>query len=1204
MTLFRWDSSFGRCALRWLCVSLLGLISVPLLADDSCDIEVSQRVGSLFSASSYTFAEITQITGVTESLVSGSRLLCLLPSRRPRGFSVIPPNRIDTRRRCVFDFTVSGPDVDCDAEPESAGVSIATSPLNVTVAKPPNILMILDNSNSMAEGLDGGVAATCQPGPAADCVAGAASPVSKSEYIRGVGRGLIETYMGRVNMGLMAYQQNPIRSSGWSADIFSNNVVRGDIFDRIYDVSYDPANYDPEFSGSPWDDSRKQFLIENPEDPSNYIYFNVRVPGYGEVGSGQTGFYHFRAGTDWTQEPFQFDCFRRKTGSSDARTSYFNRCGRTSGFLNDSARARGVTNWGQRMVRFPYNATEWISSQSPGLGYLHTPMRPLDEEQRDRLAKKLAPQHQDYSASLLTDPEEPIIAAGLTPLEGTLLTARDYFVNGSQYFGDDQGRGNAEYPLPNSCEVNAAVWLTDGMPSVDRFGNALGEDVEQALSDAVAATTQLHQDANADVYVVGFAMPPTVSEDQLEQLAFAGGTSRAYLANRPEELDDALNRIFDNIISSAREVGTAAAVSTAFVQEDSKAFLAGYRSLDWSGELVAYTLDDDAQYAELVWDAEQQFRSRNLNTRRIFTTKRDAGGTLGNVIRLNPTNADNLHADQRDALNRNFSGNTDGLLLPRLAWLFGLENGALRSRDDPQDGLRVLGDVVHSTPQFVGTRGPIYRQLPGEEGSRHVEFRTDENSIIRNRPDMLYLGSNSGKLHAFDADTGNELFAYIPSELLAPGLNDRAPITELMEQDYSHRYFVDGEPTVGDAYWNGSWKNVLVGTMGAGGRTVFALDVSDPTSFSEDNVLWEFTHEELGYGVSQPQIVRLASGDWAAVFGNGYNGASHRATLFVVRISDGQLLARIDTSEGGGASPNGLAAPALTAWPSQSGVASRAYAGDLHGNLWRFDLSDSVPGNWSADAALFQATDPSGSAQPITSRPALAPHPRNESKVIVLFGAGSYFRDEDGDLTDPQTQSLYGVFDSIDGDSGITRSNLLRQEITWEGSVTVPLDGGGTETYRGREVSNNPIGPSHAGWRLDLDSGGATGERVVASPNITGQRTLRVRFSTMVPSDDPCNPGRTGRIANLDVYSGASGSDAVFDLNRDRNLDSGDKPSGRNLVMIEVGDGTRTATIGSGDGLFNQFLLNCNPSVENCDIAAAEDRDAVPVGRQSWEQPR
>jgi type IV pilus assembly protein PilY1 len=174
----------------------------------------------------------------------------------------------------------------------------------------------------------------------------------------------------------------------------------------------------------------------------------------------------------------------------------------------------------------------------------------------------------------------------------------------------------------------------------------------------------------------------------------------------------------------------------------------------------------------------------------------------------------------------------------------------------------------------------------------------------------LLVGSNNGFFHGFDARTGAELFAYMPSELLLPRApNTHAQINELMRPDYSHRYFVDGSAALGDAYIGSSWRTMVVGTMGAGGRTVFALDVTNPAAVGTASVRWEFTHPDLGFGVTKPRIIRMSDGTWAAVFGNGVNSATHRPRLFVVNLANGSLIHNIalgGAGDGSAADPNGL----------------------------------------------------------------------------------------------------------------------------------------------------------------------------------------------------------------------------------------------------------------------------------------------------------
>ena len=1005
-----------------------------------------------------------------------------------------------------------------------ANVNIATSPLTVTHYEPPNILLILDNSNTMVEDVTGAVAAECDPGPTANCVAGAASPLSKSEIIRGVGRRLLDDYQGQVNLGLMAYQQGKIGNVGASND----NVNRLWIGDRIYDVSYSPESYSPSFPGVPWYDSRKRFSVPNPAEPFSNIYFNVRVPGY-SPNPISTAFY--TTAGDWRSQPFPFNCWSYKKGTSDNipnlinSAGYSDNCGATQGNLNDSARARGVTHWGQRMVFLPFNQREWFSANSPGLGYLHHGIALLDEQDEQdvshtqRIRTKLGTQPTEVTGSSLDHPNDPLVAAGLTPLEGTLYTARDYFLNQTTYFNKDQGRENAQNPLPNSCGVDTAIWLTDGMPSVDKEGRALGEDVEQALQDAVKAASDLHSDAGVDLYVVGFAMPPTVSEDQLEQLALAGGTQRAYMADDESSLDEAMTRIFDNIIASPRESASSAVTNTTRLEAGTRLFSAGYRSEDWSGWLEAYRLDAGGNRT-LLWNAEEQLR--NQQERVIYT----ADGAL--------------------------SEDTSDLSAAEVSWLKGID-GDLRSRTASNNTRRLLGDIVNANPVLM-------RAMPHNEDVLEV----------------LFVAANDGMLHAFDGDTGRELFAYLPSELVK---GTSPPITEVMQVDYTHRYFMDGTPAVRNIGTDSAPRQILVGTMGAGGRTVFALDVTSPSTFTSSQVLWELTDEGLGVGVTEPAIVKLEDGTWAAVFGNGYNSASQSASLFVVDLLSGALIRKIPAGNSGNGvnASNGLAPPTVTQWPDFDGSARFAYAGDLLGNMWRFDIST------GAKKQLLEGD----ARQPITSAPALATVPGDRNTLMVLFGTGSYF--QVGDAAKLYAQRLYGLRDTMSG-QGQGQQALIKQKIVQEFAATVDNQETGSLSYRLRETTNKALGNAR-GWYLELPAG----ERVVSTPALAlGYGHSRVRFSTLIPLDDPCLGGNEGFLMDLRIDDGGSGSQALFDLNRDGVVDTADLINGAVVSGIKFGGGERVATV--RDAVTNREML-FDGEGDNLGASSVNDR-------RSWRQIR
>ncbi|MCP1328641.1 pilus assembly protein, partial [Halomonas sp. 707D4] len=394
---------------------------------------------------------------------------------------------------------------------------------------------------------------------------------------------------------------------------------------------------------------------------------------------------------------------------------------------------------------------------------------------------------------------------------------------------------------------------------------------------------------------------------------------------------------------------------------------------------------------------------------------------------------------------------TSGFTQAEINWLQGLNQSGLRTRQS------LLGDIINASPVVLPASG--------------------------SRPALLLAAANDGMLHGFNADTGRELFAYLPSELTqgqAPALR---PLTQ---PGYRHRYFMDGTPAVREVNIAGGPSAIAVGTMGAGGRTVFALDVSQPTQMGASSVLWEFRHPALGTGVTTPTITQLVDGRWVAIFGNGYNSVGYQASLFVVDLRTGRLISHRLTNEGSAQAPNGLAPPTVTAWPNFNG-ARYAYAGDLAGNLWRFSLTGS-----GSVTKVYTGSR----SQPITSAPAVTLSTNSANTLMVLFGTGSYFRTQD--VNDRNVQQLVGLRDRVDRTSALTSAQLLAQRIT--GSAT--RDG-----FNVRASTNVALTTGYEGWRLELPAG----ERVINSPTLSSDLPRRVRFSSMLPDiGNPCGGGRTG----------------------------------------------------------------------------------------------
>ncbi|WP_133512865.1 pilus assembly protein [Candidatus Thiosymbion oneisti] len=447
----------------------------------------------------------------------------------------------------------------------------------------------------------------------------------------------------------------------------------------------------------------------------------------------------------------------------------------------------------------------------------------------------------------------------------------------------------------------------------------------------------------------------------------------------------------------------------------------------------------------------------------------------------------------------------------------GDQGRAIRHGGSSQDCGKLPSGLADSDPVYVHNPDFGYARLLTDLAARdsYQAYRASN----RGRRKMLYLSTNDGRLQAFDADTGSERFVFIPTRLPR-----RLPDPTSPGQRHKH------SPNFGDAYIDGAWRTVLIGSPGAQGKSVFALDITTPDGFSKQNLLWERTDAELphlGYPLHRGTVARMRDGTWAAVFGNGYDSAEGRAVLYVLDVSDGTLLAEIATGAADpSTTPNGLAAPALLADNRRTILA--AYAGDLHGNLWKFDLSHTQPERWKVaygsrenPQPLFRAMDDAGNPQPITLEPEIGQHPTGAG-YLIYFGTGRHSGAGAGNLgPDPAVQSFYGIRDQgtpvtstgNGKDSGPhgSRSRLQRQTITYE--VTIAGN-------HWRVMSDNPIDwTTRQGWFLDLVSpnGGKQGEHLVGTPRLRGGH---IRFTTRIPANDRCKLGGQGWAMVLDIENG------------------------------------------------------------------------------------
>jgi len=614
--------------------------------------------------------------------------------------------------------------------------------------------------------------------------------------------------------------------------------------------------------------------------------------------------------------------------------------------------------------------------------------------------------------------------------------------------------------------------------------------------------------------------------NQTGQSGSDGQPDNYYFVTNPLALQQSLDRAFIAILttSSASSVAT----NTTQLRTGAAVYQASFNTADWSGELASFSIDlaGNVNQTTPLWTASQQLAVGQFdpNTRVVITynPSHTSGADDGTPFRYcpltGPTCSGINDATLRNFLNTDPGGAADGLpadtvcntmVSPAGCTLKGKTRVNYLRGDATFEGAtsslyRVrpntkLGDVINSTPNFVGVPSKAYFD------PTYIAFRNRSANL--NRRPLIYVGGNDGMLHAFDAGTtspGAEVMAYVPGAVYRN-------LTKLTGQTYnntgSHQYFVDGNAVAGDVFIDpvtaGSgtqdWATVLVGGLNAGGKGLYALNITDPSSFTEANagniVLWEFTNSndpDLGYTFSTPVIARMANGRWAAIIGNGYNNsqplsgetactsrtslyvqapagckssADGHASLFIIFIeggTDGVWTAgtdyiKLDTGTGTAATPAGLSSP-LAMDVDGDDIVDFIYAGDLNGKMWKFDVSSATPAAWHisfSGTPLYVATDASGNPQPIQDAPEVTLHPNGGQ--MVMFGTGKYLEpgdDSNSAATPFRTQSMYGIWDQeikvvqlgvtkVGGGSAFSgRSALMPQSIYCSGTLGTMSNGG------------------------------------------------------------------------------------------------------------------------------------------------------------------
>jgi type IV pilus assembly protein PilY1 len=534
-------------------------------------------------------------------------------------------------------------------------------------------------------------------------------------------------------------------------------------------------------------------------------------------------------------------------------------------------------------------------------------------------------------------------------------------------------------------------------------------------------------------------------------------------ANNASDAIVSINSIIADILGKAG-AGSAVTLPTNDIKlGDNTAYVASFTASSWYGDLVAASVDPATgavSNTSPIWSLKATLAAKDWSTRLIATNNGSGGVDFS---------TSGMTLAQQTSLN-NPSATDNATVINYLRGDRSLE-GAYRSRE------YILGDIVDAEPVFV-----------------------------KGATSMVYQAANDGMLHAVDATTGQEVWAYIPSFVIGK-------LNKLTNTTYSHAFYVDGTPTVAMA---GSTR-LLVGGLRNGGAGYYALDITDPSATTIADVTakvkWEFPNSatsatdtnNVGFSYGKPVITPTAYGNVVLVT-SGYNNTAlsgdGKGHLFVLDPATGAVIRDLVTTAGTAASPSGLAqVAAYNAGSSDNPQATMVYGGDLLGNVWKFDLTSATPSAWSV-SLLATLKDASNVAQPITSTPELA---TINGKPAVYIGTGQLLGASDKTTT--QIQSIYMILDKGSALTGTTRSNLTAQTVT--------LGSGGVRT-----LSRNAVDlTAKSGWYFDLPAG----EKMNVDPQLFAGV---LGFNTNSPSSVACSSA--SYIYEVDMNSGGMMPDNLF----------------------------------------------------------------------------
>jgi type IV pilus assembly protein PilY1 len=686
-----------------------------------------------------------------------------------------------------------------------------------------------------------------------------------------------------------------------------------------------------------------------------------------------------------------------------------------------------------------------------------------------------------------------------------------------------------------------------------------------------------------------------------------GDAKNYFVVSDPQKFLDSIADVFTSLLNETSSIAGGALSSQELRSSAGNAvFQGGFNPAagEWSGRVrkFALTLSEDKKTTTIAtvpaWDAADELTKRTLLDQGV-----DRNIVVGPPVGEQGTTAPSafvwdalLAGTHKTALNKSFLGTSDTLGLDRLAYIRGSRNQE-RSAAQPQGPFRartsVLGSVVNS--------GLVYQGAPSSAitGTGYSTFQQTH----KNRTPVVFVNANDGMLHAFRASDGREQFAYVPG-FIVPKL------TILPDLRYTHRPLLDATPTVSEAYVDGQWRSVLVSGAGGGAQGIFALDVTEPDSFSKDKVLWEFTdadHPAMGNVLGKPHIVRVRMEDsnsgtfsykWMALVPSGvnnhrsdaYTNATANPSIFLLDLEarpspsagwqEGRNFWRIDLPPGDSSSAPGVIQIMPLRIPG-SGVLDAIVAGDLHGNVWKLSFRNKGVGTLGTNGLtnlralnamgenltpFFVARSSDDKRQPITSTPVVATG--FGGKRLIVVGTGKFLETADNSIPSSPGSSVYVLLE--DARPIADRTKLRGSSINTEGVVS------GSSSVIGTD--------DNQGWYIDLSN--EVGERQVSEMQLDRGTLV---FTTLMPVSGACGDG-SGRIFEIDVLTGAGSY-----VDSTVGLLGGPMLLNRGKAVVSNSDtaGRRTATY---------YMDVLTQGANGLDAGGGSLSFTVQVGRMTWRQ--